>query len=207
MTRVLLTALIAASILAGNAEARGKKTQDKEPVTCPLEAGIDVLKKTYPLPENSKASPAVDVEIIMTNKGDRNVEFYTLSGDATEVQIKMTGPGVGVIDTPQLRRFTCEYRASKLIKLAPGESHRFPLKNLSNGDRRMNKLTWTKPGTYKIDAIFKTQWAFEPKKRKTVKVQAHGPDGVKDEVIIIKDLHGPRNISFTLPQIELTVGD
>lgn len=114
------------------AEWRGEKLKDK------------IAADAFPKP------PAVDLELQIANKG-KVEKSLRLDSDAGRLILELKGPGA--VSAATRRMFTQEFRAGKVVKIKPGETHTIPWKQLSYGHRGVEySAYWTEPGEYTLGA-------------------------------------------------------
>jgi hypothetical protein len=180
MKRIVTAATVLAFALPLAARADDKKTDEPKPADLPLKAKLIAKTETYKLNLDGKsaeeygkmlkdaekagkapAAPAVDLVLEITNTSDQEVKFW-VEGDPNEVQLDVKGPGV--VNIMPMGAFTTDFRAPKVMALAPGKTHSIPIKSLQYGFRSVAKSTyWTEPGEYTLTASYKTAISPAPK--------------------------------------------
>ncbi len=109
----------------------------------------DALKKNR---GKAPATPAVDCVLTLTNTSDKPVTL-NLGGDATQITLKLEGPGAVTIEN--VAPMTMEFRNGAPTVIAPGKSLDIKISNLSFGMRGISQSAyWTEPGDYTLTATW-----------------------------------------------------
>lgn len=111
---------------------------------------LDLGKKTGQLP----APPKVDLVFELQNKGSEEVQVL-IGGDVSGcLRWQLQGPGaVSLTHRPASQ--PTDFKASLTIKIPPGGSHRWVMKDLDcSGPRDKARVYWTTPGDYFLSAGF-----------------------------------------------------
>lgn len=100
------------------------------------------------------APPAVDLTVELKNTSDKAVTVWT-KGDPVVLTLNLSGPGAFNLDPPIA--MTQEFRIPQELKLGPGKSHTFVVKQLKSGMRGLTRYSyWTGPGEYALTATLRT---------------------------------------------------
>lgn len=100
------------------------------------------------------APPAVDLVVGLKNTSDKSLTVWK-SGDPVMLTLNLSGPGAANLDPPIA--MTQEFRIPQELKLEPGQSHSFPVKQLKSGTRGITHYSyWTGPGAYDLTATLRT---------------------------------------------------
>jgi len=100
------------------------------------------------------APPSVDLAVELKNSSDKVVTVWT-KGDPVVLTLNLSGPGSANLDPPIA--MTQEFRIPTEMKLEPGKSHTFPVKQLKSGMRGLTHYSyWTGPGEYNLNATLRT---------------------------------------------------
>lgn len=96
----------------------------------------------------------VDLSFVLRNTGNRPIQVWT-GGEATGMLLQLRGPGW--IDVTAPVSPTERGRATKTVRLEPGESCVVPIIELAYRDRGVvHHLYWTEPGEYTLTVQFRT---------------------------------------------------
>ena len=115
-----------------------------------LKKELEDAKKTGRYPE----PPAVDLVLEITNRTDKDVEFWA-AGDPVQVFLQLKGPEA--VTVKPLVISTLEFRVPKPMTLAAGKTHKVPVTRLRYGHRGISEQAyWSEPGEYTLSATFNT---------------------------------------------------
>lgn len=97
------------------------------------------------------AAPAVDLELVLKNEGDKPVTI-TWGGDVSGYKLALQGPGA--VSGEWLMMMTMEFRSGRPVTIAPGATMAVPVKSLFFGPRNTAcaGCWWTEPGEYTLTA-------------------------------------------------------
>ena len=168
MRRLIITVITGTVIASGvwgeevikAGETREIKSSRKEPrAKVDVSAKIEGVKDSYiltaeSLDQDDSPSPVVDLKLVLTNNGTEDFTFTSVSSDSTTVDLTLEGQGAKLIE--YLGQTTAECRGGKTIVIKPGESHTIQIKDLSTGERFLDKWLCTCGGTYTLSATLKT---------------------------------------------------
>jgi hypothetical protein len=153
--------LLAAVLIGCGAPARAENKKNESPITLTLVVKKNKYKFDPELLERVKKSDrahppepiAVDLVLVFTNVSKQDATIR-VGGDDVVYTFELTG-GAGTETRPSGLVFTQEFRASKMITLAPGKTHEIPVKQLTDGFRGAGRnVYWTGPGEYKLSATY-----------------------------------------------------
>jgi len=167
--RLSLLCGVALVSLAGQAPADEPK-KDPTKSNLPLQLRLVAKESTYQLGIDSKTlkeqlkdakktnrypePPAVDLVLEVTNRTDKDVDFW-MTGDPVRVDLQLKGPGAVTVTPPRIS--TLEFRVPKPLTLAAGKTYKIPVKKLLYGARGVSEQAyWTEPGEYTLSATFDT---------------------------------------------------
>jgi hypothetical protein len=93
--------------------------------------------------------PAIDLELELKNAGRQPITIIW-GGDQSRIGLTLKGPGALNGTWPMM--MTMDFQMGNEITLAPGASHRIPIKSLGFGPRNLvdGGCWWTLPGNYQV---------------------------------------------------------
>ncbi len=147
----------------GASEARPEKVQAKVEIQATVVAKQREYRLTQEL-KNGQAAikdaltkerapalkpPAVDLELELKNTSRQPVTIIW-GGDQSRISLTLKGPGALNGTWPMM--MTMDFQMGQEITLAPGASHRVPIKSLGCGPRNIvdSACWWTLPGDYQV---------------------------------------------------------
>ncbi len=113
-----------------------------------IQAGKPVFIESFPAP------PAVDLQVEILNRSDREVELW-LGGDDSALTLELTGPGA--LNVANAGPFTANVVPSERVVLAPGASHLHVLPQLFHGFRGYGRSV-TGPSQVNIPCWLAGSW-------------------------------------------------
>ncbi len=100
------------------------------------------------------APPSVDLTVELKNTSAKAMTVWK-SGDPVMLTLNLSGAGAFNLDPPIA--MTQEFRIPQELKLEPGKSYSFAVKQLKSGMRGMTHYSyWTGPGEYDLTATLRT---------------------------------------------------
>lgn len=113
---------------------------------------IAAIAKKKPFAAKAPKSPEVDLVLQIHNSGPTDTDVW-VEGDANLLTLDLKGPAVRTL--PGAAAFTLELRLSKMVTIPSGKSFEIPLRQLSDGHRRVARnLYWAEPGEYTLTAQY-----------------------------------------------------
>ena len=109
------------------------------------------------LEKGEPASPpkplTVDLVLQITNTSKEDITIH-VGGDANVYTFELNG-GAGAVTMNNPIAFTRDFKLSKPVTLAAGQSHEIPVKVFADGTRGLSRLLfWTGPGEYTLSAKY-----------------------------------------------------